>query len=447
MRVPTSATLGASRAAVVGVPSETRSAEQAVFASNPGMIGIRLQADECGAGEGYIRGMPAQRARSASIAVRKPVPLALGALLAASLASEALPTSSSDSMWVVRALAFTFATLVLALDVWRPVMPAWLVSLTVAVPAAWLNIVDVGSVSMLLVVGVVGWLAYSRPLRSALVGSAVALSAVVSYLPDRDTSGMLGVVVVSVATFVAASLVVRQQQLVEELKATQRELTLQAAAEERRRIAAEIHDVVAHSLAVTLLQLTGARMLVKRTGGDARALEALSEAERIGRESMTNLRRVVGLLREPGQGLGPVLPGPGGLNDLIEEFRRAGLPVTLTTTGDLDRLEPAVLLALYRICQEGLANVVKHAGRVPSHVTISVDEDVELVIANELSTRHQRPIADEGVTFGVPGMRERAALLGGRLTAEAVDGRWLVQARIPLGAALQPVVAASAGGR
>jgi signal transduction histidine kinase len=391
--------------------------------------------------------MHAQRTRSASIAIRKPLFLALGALLTVSIGSEALPTSASDTTWVLRAVAFTFATLVFALDVWRPVMPAWLLSLAVAVPAAWLNIVDVGSVSMLLIVGVVGWLAYSRPLRSALVGSAVALSAVVSYLPDRDTSGMLGVIVVSLATFAAISLVVRQQQLVEELKATQHELALQAAAEERRRIAAEIHDVVAHSLAVTLLQLTGARMLVKRTGGDARALEALSEAERIGRESMTNLRRVVGLLREPGQGLEPALPGPLGLEDLVEEFRLAGLPLTLTTTGDLDGLESAVVLALYRICQEALANVVKHAGRVPTRVTITVGEDVELVIENDLPTRHQAPIADEGPTFGVPGMRERAALLGGRLTAGAVDGRWLVQARIPLGAVRRPLASASAAGR
>jgi signal transduction histidine kinase len=261
--------------------------------------------------------MPVQRAWSASTAVRKPLLLALAALLAVSIGSEALPTSASDSTWPLRALAFTFATLVFALDVWRPVVPAWLVSLSVAVPAAWLNIVDIGSVSMLLVVGVVGWLAYSRPLRSALLGSAVAISAIVSYLPDRDTSGMLGVIVVSLATFAAVSLVVRQEQLVEELKATRHELALQAAAEERRRIAAEIHDVVAHSLAVTLLQLTGARMLVKRTDGDARALEALSEAERIGRESMTNLRRVVGLLREPGQSLKPALPGGGGLRELV----------------------------------------------------------------------------------------------------------------------------------
>jgi signal transduction histidine kinase len=90
---------------------------------------------------------------------------------------------------------------------------------------------------------------------------------------------------------------------------------------------------------------------------------------------------------------------------------------------------------------------VKHAGRAPTRVTITVADIVEMTIENELGPRHQATIPDEGATFGVPGMRERAELLGGQLRAEAADGRWVVQARIPAGAAVRPVVSAAAGGR
>jgi signal transduction histidine kinase len=370
--------------------------------------------------------------RNASGALRRGVVAVLAALWLVSTASEGLPASPADSAWELRTLAFTLAVAIFMIDVWRPVLPAWLVALGVAVPAAWLNVVDVGSVAMVFVVGIVGWLAYSRRRSAAVVGSIVALGSIVSYLPDRDTSGLLGVVVVSGATFVSVSLVGRQQELLAELRATQRELASQAAAEERRRIAAEIHDVVAHSLAVTLLQLTGARMIVKRTGGDARAIEALADAERIGRSSMSNLRRVVGLLREPGQAPEPPLAGPSAIGQLVEEYRHAGLPVTFNRAGDLGRLEPAVVLALYRISQEALANVVKHAAGGRTRVDLAVTDHVELVVANDLP-KGTSATPDDGSSYGISGMRDRAALLGGTLTAQPVDSRWVVRASLPVG--------------
>src|SRR3712207_4855646 len=110
-----------------------------------------------------------------------------------------------------------------------------------------------------------------------------------------------------------------------ELRATQATLAREAQAAERRRIAREIHDVAAHSLTVTMLQLTGARLLLQRVGGDPRAIEAIGEAERLGRQSLDDVRRTVGLLADasPDAATAP-LPGGADLGRLVGQYREAG---------------------------------------------------------------------------------------------------------------------------
>jgi signal transduction histidine kinase len=202
----------------------------------------------------------------------------------------------------------------------------------------------------------------------------------------------------------------------------------QAAIEERHRIARELHDVVAHSLAVTMLNLTGARLALRRSPDEAD--DALRQAEESGRQSLTDIRRAVGLLGDGGALA--ALPDATDIDALVAEFADAGLPVTLAVEGDVASMSDAAGLALYRIAQESMANVVKHAPGSEARVTLSVDSSsARLAIRNPCpkSTRHSR-----GDGLGITGMRERAVLVGGTLDAGADDTGWHVVAELPIGA-------------
>ena len=175
-----------------------------------------------------------------------------------------------------------------------------------------------------------------------------------------------------VAMWCAAQAMIAQRRTLVELRAAQASLATQAAAAERQRIAGEIHDVVAHSLAVTMLHLTGARHILLRD--PHRAEQALAEAERLGRQSLADVRRTVGLLQDPdasGATARPVLaplPTASDMQTLVDEYARAGMRVELTVEGDASELAAGASLAVYRIAQEALANVAKHATRARTRV-------------------------------------------------------------------------------
>ena len=155
-----------------------------------------------------------------------------------------------------------------------------------------------------------------------------------------------------------AELLVKQQRM-------QADLAAHAAVDERRRIAREAHDVIAHSLSVTMLHVTGARHALQQDRDIDDAVDALTDAERLGRQAMTDIRRTVGLLDAgPTGGSSPKTtpePGIADTPDLIDDFLQAGLTVTLRMEGPTERVSATVGLALYRIAQESLANVAKHA--------------------------------------------------------------------------------------
>jgi signal transduction histidine kinase len=266
---------------------------------------------------------------------------------------------------------------------------------------------------------------------------AVAAPVVVGAI---ETSGDLGVGtwIVGVAfPWLIGRTVHRQVQLAAALEATRAELAAQAMLEERRRIARDVHDFVGHGLAAVMLQLTSARHVLRRDPDAAE--EALRTAEDVGRRSMRELRRTVALLRseEEDGGVAPPVPTADEISALVAEARAGGLDVSLQVAGNLAQLEPGVGLALHRIAQEALANATRHASHARTVLEISVGDGEVSLAANTVGPL--TPVAPapdpERRSYGVVGMRERAAALGGELSAgPTVDG-WRVSCRLPLRAA------------
>jgi signal transduction histidine kinase len=208
------------------------------------------------------------------------------------------------------------------------------------------------------------------------------------------------------------------------------EIGERAAFQERQRIARELHDVIAHSLAVTMLQLTGARLALERDPADA--AQALLEAERLGRQSLAEIRRTIGLLA-PGDGNPTTaMPTAADIPALVQEVTDAGLSVQLDCDGDLQNAPPTAGLSLYRIVQESLANVVKHTPGAAAHIQVRIDAThVRVDVRNSLATvTRAGPRRDDG-GMGLVLMRERAELLGGTLRAGPEGQNWHVCVDLP----------------
>jgi signal transduction histidine kinase len=200
-----------------------------------------------------------------------------------------------------------------------------------------------------------------------------------------------------------------------------------AVHQERQRIAREMHDVVAHSISVMVVQAGGARRILETD--PPRAADAAAEIERVGRDALLEMRRLLGALnpREGGPKMAPQ-PGMHDLGALLDRARAAGLPVDLHEQGERRTLAPGIDLALYRILQEALTNSLKHSGPAHTDVHLSWLEDcVEVEISDD---------GPSGNGFvdgqGFIGMRERVRLYGGQLdTARRQEGGFRVRARIP----------------
>jgi signal transduction histidine kinase len=204
-----------------------------------------------------------------------------------------------------------------------------------------------------------------------------------------------------------------------------------AVAEERARIARELHDIVAHAVSVMVLQIGAVRHnLPKELRDDA---DALRGVERTGRTALAEMRRLLGAMRRDGDDL-DLAPQPGldGLDSLIEEVGRAGLPVRLHVDGEPAPLPRAVDLSAYRIVQEGLTNALKHARASHADVTLRYGAD-ELQI--EVRDDGVGSSSSDGLGHGLVGVRERVKIYGGEMTAGAASGGgFVLSTRLPLGA-------------
>jgi len=223
---------------------------------------------------------------------------------------------------------------------------------------------------------------------------------------------------------------IEHEQRAAELAAAREELARRAVSEERLRIARELHDVVAHSMTVVALQAGSGRLAARED--PAAAQQALETIEKSSREALADMRRLVGVLREGEDSLTEPAPGLDDIERLVEDVERAGLDVEVNRSGPLDRVPPGMALAAYRVAQEALTNVVRHAGVDEAELTLEAsDGALVLVVGNGPPTRAVEPI--EGGGHGISGMEERASLYGGTFDARSTDdGGYRVEARFPL---------------
>jgi signal transduction histidine kinase len=203
-----------------------------------------------------------------------------------------------------------------------------------------------------------------------------------------------------------------------------------AVAEERARIARELHDIVAHAVSVMVLQVGAVRHKLPDALAENR--EALEGVEQAGRTALTEMRRLLGAMRNDGDDV-ELTPQPGldTLDALLEEIGRAGLPVRLHLDGEPFPLPRALDLSAYRIVQEGLTNALRHARAGHADVTIRYGpDDVQI----EVRDNGEGDSASDGHGHGLVGIRERVKIYGGDMTAgSAAGGGFVLRTRLPLG--------------
>jgi signal transduction histidine kinase len=274
----------------------------------------------------------------------------------------------------------------------------------------------------------------------------------VSVASDQTSVGdiLFPVVLVACAPWIAGRAVrawaIRARELAaanERLRAEQEQRALLAVADERGRIARELHDVVAHSISVMVVQSEGAKRMMDRD--PQRAKQALEQIEMTGRSALVEMRRLLGVLRR-GDEDAALAPQPGveALDLLIDRAHEAGLDVDVAVEGERRTLPAGVDVSVYRIVQEALTNVLKHAGPAHADVVLTYGPnqvEVEVVDSGPVNGFVPPAYDPDNPSHGILGMRERVKVYGGEVTAGPVGDPVLghrgyrVWARIPLGAA------------
>jgi len=232
---------------------------------------------------------------------------------------------------------------------------------------------------------------------------------------------------VALVGFGALGMLVVFLHILAERTALERELAQRLLADEQRRLAGEVHDVVGHTLSASMLQLSAARLAV-RDDPDA-AIASLERAEEHGRRSMEDIGSVVRLLRSGGTATSPPAPQLDDLPSLVEGLRAAGADIAFTTSGSLDDLPITAALTVYRVVQEGLTNAVRHG---VGTIHLDIDRDAAEVRVRLLNDRGRRSTPSSS-GHGLVGMQERVQTVGGSLTVGPTPGGdgWALQARIP----------------
>jgi len=218
----------------------------------------------------------------------------------------------------------------------------------------------------------------------------------------------------------------RAELMLAELEQTRAAQAQAAMLAERQRLTREMHDVLAHSLSGLVLNLEGAKLLAGQGGADPQVSQAIDRAHRLARTGLEEARRAIGLLR------GDALLGPHRLADLAAEFTAdSGIRCTFSVTGDESELGSDGRLTCYRVAQEALTNVRKHARADAVEIRLAYEPSGTSLTIEDSSTLGEPPAPSDGTGYGLTGMRERAALLGGTLTAGPTGNGFLVELWMP----------------
>jgi signal transduction histidine kinase len=271
------------------------------------------------------------------------------------------------------------------------------------------------------------------PIALSIVGitGLAAVAAVISH--DAPAAALLSAI--AIVGFPGMTLLARRlgqagdqaEQLLIELEGTRAAQAQAAGLAERQRLAREMHDVLAHSLSGLMLALEGARMLVADNPGDPRLPGVIERAHHLSKSGLDEARRAIGMLRDD------ELPGPERLSGLAAQFQEVnGIPCQFTVSGQAYELPSEAGLAVYRVAQEALTNITKHA--CPERVEVHLGYEpggTRLTVENFAMNRETPRVADDGSGYGLTGMRERAELLGGELRTAMTRGGFRVELRVP----------------
>jgi signal transduction histidine kinase len=271
------------------------------------------------------------------------------------------------------------------------------------------------------------------PVAATIAGIACLAALVVAVSHDSPAAGLLSAI--AIVGFPGMTLLARRlgqanhqaERLLSELAGTRAAQAQAARLAERQRLAREMHDVLAHSLSGLMLQLEGARMLAADDPSDPRLPGIIERAHHLGKSGLEDARRAIGMLRDD------ELPGPERLAGLAAQFQEVnGVPCQFTVSGRARDLPSQARLAVYRVAQEALTNITKHAcpERVDMHLGYE-PRHVRLAVENFAVNGELPQAAGDGPGYGLTGMRERAELLGGEFTAAMTHGGFRVELRVP----------------
>ena len=381
---------------------------------------------------------------SARVRERRTVPLVAAVLLGVLGLDEVWVDPEYHRYFAVMALATTCISAGFLLALRWPALGAVVVAAFYPVETAF-GAPGPGGTGLISVLVAVAYAGFAAGRRASLVALG---GAIVLYLgSDAVQHGVTWDAVFFPAIFVPAwwtgTLVQREQRRSRQVLALAAELDAQresaahaAVVEERARIAREVHDSVAHSVSVMTLQIGGLRRQLDTLLADRPAeRDVMLGLERLGRQSVEELRAAVGILREADESAPGVTPSLTRADELVADVRAAGLSVTLDHVGDLGDVPKALDVAAYRVAQEALTNVLRHAPG--AHATLRLertDRQVAVTVTDDGAGRSQGRPGNGVGGHGLVGMRERTNMYGGSLAAgPRADGGFEVRAVFPIG--------------
>ena len=317
----------------------------------------------------------------------------------------------------------------------RPAVQVAVLLLAVAGAAALIGLQGNG-VAFLGVFPVVCLAAFELPVYLSAIVTGAATGAVSAAWIVNGRAGIAGIILndFAILAFYVLSLFARRlresnqraELLVSELEQSRAAQAEAAALAERQRLAREMHDVLAHSLSGLVLNLEGAMLLAGQGGADPQVSDAIRRAHGLAKTGLQEARRAIGLLRDD------ALPGPRRLAGLAAEFEAdTGVACQVTVTGAEAELGADARLTVYRVAQEALTNIRKHARPIRAEILLAYEPSGIRLVVEDFGRCGERPVPDEGTGYGLTSMSERAELLGGTLTARPTDGGFRVELRVP----------------